>query len=432
VLIGGQGSVPLDTGVHVPALQFAPRLGIAWRAGSRTVLRTGYGISIDPFPLAIPLRSSYPTVIEQTAVAANTYAAGGRFSTGIPLPAPVDLSSGRVTLPSSVTTTTIERDFHRGYVQSFNFTLEQNLGRGFIATAGYVGSRSIRLTNLVDLNAASPGQGNVGRPYAAAYGRQVATTLHEPGFSSSYNALQTRLDRRFAKGLSINVGYTFSKSLGYGANNDSSLFFNAPQAIARDRALLAFDRTHNLRTSFLFELPFGRGKAWLQRGFTSKVAGGWQVNGIFSCYSGTPFSVTSSATSVNAPGNSQTADLVLAGVDYPQQVGPNSSWFDPLAFRPVNGVRFGNSGLNILRGPGVTSLDGNVFRTFRMRERWNLQFRAEAFNISNTAHFSNPAANASSMTLNADGTIRSLGGFTVISSAADDARQLRFALRLFF
>ena len=119
-------------------------------------------------------------------------------------------------------------------------------------------------------------------------------------------------------------------------------------------------------------------------------------------------------------------------VEYPKEIGPNSSWFDPLAFRAVNEVRFGTTGLNILRGPAFTSMNGNVFRTFRLREKLNLQFRAEAFNVTNTPHFGNPGNSASSMTLNADGTVRSLGGFTVISSAVDDARQLRFAMRVFF
>jgi hypothetical protein len=432
VLVGGYGQTPINTGVSVPTRQFAPRFGLAWRVGDRTVIRTGYGISIDPFPLAIPLRSSYPTVIEQTVVADNTYVAATRLSQGIPLPPMPNLSSGSIELPNSVTTDTIESDFHRGYVQSFNFTVQHSLGKGFTANVGYVGSRTIRLMNKVDINAAGPGQGAAGRPYAATFGRRVTTTVNAPGYTSNYNGLQARLERRFAAGFSTNIAYTWSKALGYGANNDSSLAFNWPAAIPRNRTVLGFDRTHNLRVSSLFELPFGRNKRLLHSGFLARVAGRWQVNGIFTAYSGTPFSVSTSATSLNAPGNSQTADQVKAEVEYPRQVGPNASWFDPLAFRAVNEVRFGNTGLNILRGPGLVSVDANVFRSFRVREKWSLQFRAEAFNLSNTPHFNNPAATASSMTLNADGTVRSLGGFTVISGARDDGRQLRFAFRLSF
>jgi outer membrane receptor protein involved in Fe transport len=432
VLVGGFGNTPVDTGVSVPTRQFAPRLGLAWRLDKHTVLRTGYGISIDPFPLAIPLRSSYPTVIGQDFVAPNTYQSAGRTADGIGLPAPIDFSSGVVPLPGNVTTQTIESDFNRGYVQSFNFTLQRELGAGFGVEAGYVGSRSIRLTNEVDINASFPGGGAAGRAYAAAFGRQVATTLHDPAFTSNYNALQARLTRRFSGGMSLNVAYTFSKALGYGANNDSSLFFNTPSAIARDRAVLPFDRTHNFRVSSLYELPFGKGKKHLSSGLVSRFAGGWQVNGILSMYSGNPFTVTSSGTSLNAPGNSQTADQVKTSVSTPQGIGSGESWFDPLAFRAVTTVRFGTAGLDILRGPGVVNLDLGLFRTFALSERWKLQFRAEAFNASNTPHFNNPAANASSMVLNGDGTVRSLGGFTEVTSAANDSRQVRFALRLSF
>jgi hypothetical protein len=432
VLVGGYGSTPLSTGVSVPKRQVAPRFGLAWRATSRTVIRAGYGISIDPFPLAIPLRSSYPTVIEQTVTADNSYVAATRLNQGIPLPAMPNLSSGSIDLPGTVTTDTIERDFHRGYVQSFNLTVQQSLGKGFTASVGYVGSRTIRLMNKVDINAAGPGKGAAGRPYSAIFGRRVATTVNAPGYTSNYNGLQARIERRFAGGFSTNIAYTWSKALGYGANNDSSLTFNWPDAIGRNRSVLAFSRPHNLRVSSLAELPFGRNKPLLRSGILARIAGGWQMNGIFSAYSGSPFSVSTSATSLNAPGNSQTADQVKATVEYPQQVGPNVSWFDPLAFRAVNEVRFGNTGLNILRGPGLASVDANLFRSFRLREKWTLQFRAEAFNLTNTPHFNNPAATASSMTLNADGTVRSLGGFTVISSARDDARQLRFAFRVSF
>jgi hypothetical protein len=284
----------------------------------------------------------------------------------------------------------------------------------------------------VDINASTPGKGVNGRPYSAIFGRRVATTLHDPAFTSNYNALQSRLERRFAAGYSVNVSYTWSKTIGYGANSDSSLFFNAPEAMARNRAVLGFDRTRNVRVSFLAELPFGKGKPLLNSGWGRRLAGGWQVNGIFTAYSGTPFTVTSSGTSLNAPGNSQTGDVVKDHVDYRRQVGSNKSWFDPLAFRAVTAARFGNAGLNILRGPGLAGVDLNVFRTFRIKEKWSLQFRAAAFNATNTPHFSNPGASVSSMVLNADGTVRSLGGYTVISSARDDARQLRFAFRFFF
>lgn len=432
ILIGGLGNIPTDTGVTVSKKLFAPRVGIAWRWNDKTVIRTGYGISIDPFPLAIPLRSSYPTVIEQSRVSPNSFSYAGQLANGIPLPEPLDLSSGILTLPTSVTTLTIEDNFRRGYVQSFNFTIQRQLGRGYVAQVGYVGSRSIRLSNRRDLNASAPGGGAAGRPYFAAFGRNVATTLHEPAYTSTYDSLQAQIDRRFANGFSFGMAYTFSKAIGFGENNDSGLFFNTPEAISRNRSLLGFDRPHNLRLSSVYELPFGKGKQWMQQGILSKIAGGWQVNGIFSTYSGSPFTVTSSGASLNAPGNSQVADLVKSEVKKLGGTGPGQSWFDPLAFAPVTAARFGNAGLSILRGPGFVNMDLGVFRNFAIREKINLQFRAEAFNATNTPHFNNPGANASSLVRNADGSVRSLGGYTEITSAQADERQFRFALRLSF
>ncbi|MBL8179456.1 MAG: TonB-dependent receptor [Bryobacterales bacterium] len=432
MLIGGVGPTPRDTGVVLSKKLFAPRVGISYRATNKLVMRVGYGISIDPFPLAIPLRSSYPTVIEQSVVAPNTFSAAGRHAAGIPLPPLPDISSGVIPLPASVTTLTLERDFHRGYVQSFNFTLQQELAWGLVGQAGYVGSRSIRLTNRRDLNAAAPGTGAAGRPYFAQFRRNVATTLHEPAYTSTYDSLQAQVDRRFAGGYSMSVAYTFSKALGFGENNDSGLFFNYPEVLARNRSLLGFDRPHNLRISGVYELPLGRGKRWAQSGAGAALAGGWQVNGIFSTYSGTPFTVASSGASLNAPGNSQVADQVKERVEILGGTGPGNPYFDPFAFAAVTTARFGNAGLSSLRGPGVVNLDLGIFRTFAIGERYNLQFRAESFNATNTPHFNNPGASVSTMALNADGSIRTLGGYTEITSARGDERQVRFALRFFF
>ena len=162
------------------------------------------------------------------------------------------------------------------------------------------------------------------------------------------------------------------------------------------------------------------------------LARDWQINGTFSAYSGTPFTVTSAGTSVNAPGNTQTADQVLPEVVKLGGIGRNVPFFDPLAFRAVTEQRYGNSGRNILRGPGVINTDLSLFRSFPIRERLQLQFRAEAFNAGNTPHFNNPGANVSNMRLSSTGTITDLGNFMSITSARTDERIFRFALRVQF
>jgi hypothetical protein len=195
-----------------------------------------------------------------------------------------------------------------------------------------------------------------------------------------------------------------------------------------------------LRVAWLADLPFGSGRRWANKHAISRaLLGGWQLNGIFSSYNGLPFTVTSSGTSLNAPGNSQTADQVKPEVVKLGGIGRDVPFYDPLAFRPVTEARFGTAGRNILRGPGVVSLDGGLFRDFRLSERWTLQFRAEGFNLSNTPHFDIPNTNASNMTLNADGSIRSLGNFMSITSTAareanaeGGAREFRFGMRVSF
>jgi hypothetical protein len=117
-------------------------------------------------------------------------------------------------------------------------------------------------------------------------------------------------------------------------------------------------------------------------------------------------------------------------------VGRGRPYFDPFAFAPVTDPRFGTSGFNSLRGPGVANWDFGLFREFAVSERWRLQFRAEAFNFTNTPHFANPGTNVSSMSLFPDGTIRDLGGYSEITSTFNlaregiDERQFRFGLRI--
>ena len=127
----------------------------------------------------------------------------------------------------------------------------------------------------------------------------------------------------------------------------------------------------------------------------------------------------------------QTADQILHTVAVLGGHGVGQPYFDPNAFAPVNDVRFGNTGRNILRGPGVFNLDGSLFRTFKMTERFSMQFRAECFGVTNTPQFANPGATASSLTRNVDGSIKALNGFGEITSATGE-RQFRFALKMTF
>jgi len=202
-----------------------------------------------------------------------------------------------------------------------------------------------------------------------------------------------------------------------------------------NRALMPYDRTQNFSASFVAELPFGRGKKFLNGSrAASAVVGGWQVNGLLVLYSGSPFTVTATDT-LQLPGSNQRADQVKPEV---RILGDPQSYFDPLAYASVTGARFGTSGYNSLRGPGTANLDFSIYRTFKITERFNAQFRAEAFNLTNTPHFANPSANVSNLQLNPDGSVRNLGGFTTITSTSGigregvDERVFRFGLRFAF
>ena len=149
-------------------------------------------------------------------------------------------------------------------------------------------------------------------------------------------------------------------------------------------------------------LPFGKGKKWATSGVSKAVLGDWQINGIFGAYQGRQYTLSASGTSLNMPGNAQTPDQVNPVVAKLGKVGDDGTWFDTTAFARPTGVRFGTVGRNTMRGPGVVNMDLSLFRTFKLTERVNLQFRAESFNLSNTPHFANPNGNANSLDLRED------------------------------
>ncbi len=165
-----------------------------------------------------------------------------------------------------------------------------------------------------------------------------------------------------------------------------------PEFYHLNTALQSFDRTHNLQITNLTELPFGPGKRWLNGGgVVAAIVGGWQINNIVSITSGTPFDITASSTSLNAPESSQRADQVKSDVEILHGIGRGNAWFDPFAFKPVTEPRFGTAPWGAVRGPGYANWDLGVFRQFNLPRNMHVQFRFEAFNVTNTPHFNNPS-----------------------------------------
>jgi len=239
--------------------------------------------------------------------------------------------------------------------------------------------------------------------------------------SANYHSFQSSVSRSMRGGLLVRGAYTFSRAISATDEDGwAGLTWNHPQVVDRNRALAGYDRAHIFQMAAVYELPFGPTKKWLTSGFASMLAGDWQMNGTFSAYTGTPFTVTASGASLNAPGNGQTADQVKTDVEKLGNIGRGAQFYDPTAFRAVTEARYGTSGRNILRSPGVINTDLAIYRTFRLTERFGLQFRAESFNATNTPHFNAPSADASG------------ANFLQVTSAAADERVYRFALRLTF
>ena len=435
--IGGVGGVPEDLGVSVSKTLFAPRVGITFRLTDTSVLRGGFGITNDPYSLARPMRTNHPILLNLIEEADHSFAWVRPIDQGISPVPDVDLGNGIIPIPSEVTAITLPDDFDRGRIESWNVAFEQELKWGFVGEAAYVGTRQVNQLGNREQNWSPIDGGSAGRQLVEKFGRTASTLLIAPLGNTTYNALQARLKRRFSNGIQLNVNYTLQRAEGLAGapNSDNQPRVRIPEYYYLNHGLADFDRTHHLHITSLAELPFGPGRRWLNEGgLLAAIVGGWQVNNILSFYSGTPFTVTASGTSLNSPGNQQTADQIKDDVEIFGNIGRDVSYFDPFGFAPVTEPRFGTAGYNILRGPGVAQWDLGIFRQFTIGPT-NLQFRAEAFNLTNRPHFNNPGANRSSLRLNPDGTIRDLNGYTEVTGASNSktaVRSFRLGLRLGF
>jgi Carboxypeptidase regulatory-like domain/TonB dependent receptor-like, beta-barrel len=444
-LIGGRGGIPQDNGVGYSKKLFAPRIGFAYQVTNSTVIRSGYGITYHSHPWgAQALRGWYPLTLVAVFSGVNgfqpvttdpAYVAAGipnaplGPTVGIPSICCPDIDAGRVPLPAVAETgyPAANQMLHRGYIQSWNLIAERKLPADLVASLGYVGSASVRGFAFLDINASQiPGSGNEGRPLFAEFGRTTTTREWDGRTHSIYHALQATLNRRFKDGLLLKGAYTWSKAIDEAPYSDWTEFrYNAASVFYRNRALADHDIPHNFQLAAVYELPFGDGKKWATTGTSRTILGNWQVNGVFSAYSGRPFNLTASGSSLNMPGNAQTPDQVKDNVEILGNVGDDGTYFDTTAFARVTQVRFGNVGRNSMRGPGVVNLDASLFRTFKLSPQFQLQFRAEAFNVSNTPHFGNPNGNVNSSNF---GKILA----TQTADAMGRSRQFRFGLRLIF
>jgi hypothetical protein len=444
-LIGGRGGIPQDNGVGFSRKLFAPRIGFAYQVTPSTVVRSGYGISYHSHPWgAQALRGWFPlTVVAafsgvngfQPVTTGPGYVAAGVANAplgpnvGIPSICCPDISTGRVPLPLVAETgyPVANQELKRGYIQSWNLIVERRLPADLVASIGYVGTASVNGFAFLDINASQiPGSGDDGRPLFEAFGRTTATREWNGRTHSNYHALQATLNRRFSKGLLLKSAYTYSRAIDQATYSDWTEFtWNATSAFGRNRAAASHNIPHNFQFGFVYELPFGEGRRWATEGAKRAIFGGWQLNGVFAAYQGRQFTLSASDSSLNMPGNAQTPDQIKDTVETFGKVGDDGTFFDTTAFARVSEVRFGNVGRNTMRGPGVINFDAGLFRTFALTPTFQLQLRAEAFNVSNTPHFANPNGNVNSSNF----------GRVLATQSADAygrSREFRFGLRLSF
>ena len=418
VLLGGVAGIPRNVGLKTSKTDFAPRLGVAWRINPRTVARTGYGLTYNPLPFARPLRGFYPLTIANTYVSLNSWQPYGTLQSGIPEftgPAP---GQGRVPLPSATTMRTPDADnVRRGYIQSWNVALERRLPFDMSVNAAYVGTKTTRGFADLELNVSPAGGGEQGRAFFRQFGRTASTLLWGGITKAQYHSLQMQLTRPFKKGLLLRGGYTFGKTMNM-ADQDGwvGVLYNSPDVFDRNYAPAGFDRRHSFTLAYAYQLPFGGPER--DTTFLNALAKGWQLNGTFAAYTGTPFTVTASNVSLDQRGNQQTADLVgelrriSNGVDEP--------FYDTSAFANVTEQRYGNTGRNQFYGPGYWNYNMSLFRTFPLQGRQRLQFKVEGFSIANNPQFSNPNPSVTS------------GSFMRITGTRASARNVRVGLRFEF
>ena len=446
----GRGLVPVDTN------NFAPRVGFAYRFLPGTVLRGGYGVFYggqengpysNPSPGFNPpffvtqsfnapcgLASANPALDpsgNDCAVPGLSNAPGGiagsaGISVGFPSSALVD--------PNTPTLFTIQPRLVTPYLAQWHLGVERELGKDTVLEVTYAGSRGNKLFTFYNGNQADPSL-DPSAPFAPR--RPVPTidtaiNLLKSDGGSKYNSLQSRFERRFSHGFSLLVTYTYSHAednasnanLG-SQNNDGFRWFKHPEW---EWGNASFDVRHRFTASYIYELPFGRGKSLLggASGALEQVVGGWQVAGITSISSGNWFTPTDSNGNFANSDGLQMPD-VIADPNNTRHCQPRT-FFNTCAFVDPALGSFGDSGRNSIRGPGFQIWDASIFKIFQVKERTRVEFRTEFFNFPNHTNFllskSGPQQSNNSTVLGA-----SQFGFL---TAARAPRQIQFALKLSF
>jgi hypothetical protein len=439
LLYPGDPGVPAGL-IATQKTAFAPRIGLAWdpRGNAKMVVSAAYGIFYEPYytgeggPLQDPV--SAPPYLKTLQLGfpihsfANPFYAPNPF--GVPFPEPMTLL---VTSPN----------LHLPYAQDWNLNIQRSFNEDWLLQVGYVGTTGVRLPRFIEGDPAAfvPGADTTSPGCSTTNPCPISTesnvnqrrlysgcTLAQPDncvygsvgeiasiANSSYNALEASLRKRFSHGLSFLASYTWSHSIDDVSSFNITGSASQPVAgendlaqnpfnLAAERGPSMFDARHRLVLSYQWTLPFLRhSSAWY-----GKILGDWQVNGIFTAMSGTPFTVFDS-NDVSLQG--QAPEISGFSSNRPNVVGnPNSGprttaeWFNTQAFQqlqpdPLGRFEvFGDEGRNALLGPRYVNWDFSAFKNIRLRESKELQFRGELFNVLNHTNFRLPVSDIESQT----------------------------------
>ncbi len=388
---------------------WAPRVGFAWRAASDFVVRAGYGVFYGLQQVnrtASTLVASPPFLADERSVfnssPSPTYDLTNFFKS---------FTAGTPSLEGPFAFQ-VEKNMRTPYFQQWNLTLQKSIKSVLSVEAGYVASKGTKVEYSRPINRPSPGPGAIQarRPFPRL---GDIFSVENSGFSS-YQSLQAKVEIRSWRGLSFLGAYALSKSMDNISGDPQG--DNLQNALRTDleKAPSDFDTPQRFTFSGNYALPFGKGMT----GPAGYVVRDWEIGAILTMQSGTPFTPVISADSANVGATARRPDRISSGALEDRSL---LRYYDVSAFRVPASFNYGNSGRNILYGPGFNNLDYMVMRNFRFSPHWreniNLQFRAEFFNFSNTPRFGNPVTNIQTGTA---GRILS----------ASPAREIQFSLKL--
>jgi hypothetical protein len=342
----------------------APRAGLAFRLSDHTVVRTSYSINQFPLPFSLlPINFGGQ---------GNSFGVPGTFAT-VPFTVPSGRTAGTPNIPYYV------NDLRRTpYAQNYYFMIQQSAPWGFLLDAAYVGNVTREMPFIRAINAANPGTGAAGLPFASI-NQTAPVYLEGNGLTSNYNALQANLTKRLSKGASFAVAYTWSKALDYGTT------LNNPFNLRANYGPADWDRNQMLTITHVFDLPFGEGTNRWNQGMAAKILGNWKINGLFHWATGTPFNVFADPLACACPGVPSVYANAAAGTNINGQAS-----FNPALFTLPTAGSLGTAGRNSLRGSDFTNYNLSLFKVFPMAENRQLELRAEVYNILNSTQYGHP------------------------------------------